>query len=97
MDSNNLKELIFNVETNVYNGTFSFINKKCGDLSNIAVEYFKKKFMYDDFGHPRVWKNLQEVQIEDIFKENRKNGENLIKNLSCIRLISCPIKECKIF
>lgn len=97
VDSSNLKELLFNVETTVYNGTFSFINKKCGDLSNIAVEYFKKKFMYDDFGHPRVWKNLQEIQIEDIFKEHRKEGENLIKNLSCIRLINCPIKECKHF
>lgn len=95
IDINILKEMFFELESNVFKSTSNFLNKKCGDPSNTAVDYFKKKFYYDADGHPRAWKNMQEEQIEDIFKTIRKEGENLIVNLSNIKLINCPIKECK--
>lgn len=88
---NCLKEL----EINIRKAVTRNIEKKTKELSNFALDHFKKIFHYDNNKLPRKWDRLQENEIDEIYSKSIKQTEILFVLFSQIKLINNPLKDSK--
>ena len=86
--------LIETLEEELYTLTLKGTEKKTKEIYSLAVDHFKSHFWYDE-GLPRKWPRIDEVEIDNLFKENKKNSEKLLSIFSEFKLIKKPLKTCK--
>lgn len=95
LDDNEANKIIENLEDELYNVTLKGTEKKTKEISSLAIEHFKSNFWYDE-GLPRKWPRIDEIEIDKLFKSNKKNSEKLLLIFSEFKLIKKPLKNCKI-
>ena len=62
------------IENEIFTSIKKDLYKKTREISNYAVESFRKNFWYDE-GIPRVWNKLGEGDVDKLF--NKLQNENL--------------------
>ncbi len=82
------------VEKDIHNSTKKDLIKKMKEISNYAVESFRKKFWYDE-GIPRVWNKIDESDIDKIYNQFNKENQYIFELFRKFKLISNPV-SCKI-
>ena len=90
-------QFLENLEEAISKYTFKNFGKTLKETSNFAIEYFKGQFLVDDNKLPRKWNRIPEEQIDEIYKNSKKNSEILFDILSKLKVIDMPIKNCKKF
>jgi hypothetical protein len=64
------------------------------EISNYAVESFRKKFWYDE-GIPRVWNKIDESDIDKFYNQFNKENQYIFELFRKFKLISNPL-ACKL-
>lgn len=92
LNEKEINDMIYKIEQNLFKLASKDFNRQIKELSNFAVDSFKKEFWFEG-GLPRRWDRLQEEEIETLFKENKKRAEKIFEIFTHFKLIPNPMKE----
>ena len=93
LNNEEANKIIENLEEELYSLTLKGTEKKTKEISSFAVDYFKNIFWYDE-GLPRKWTRVDEIEIDNLFKDSKKKAEKLLTIFSEFRLVKKPLKKC---
>lgn len=91
MDEREFVPYIKGIEGDIYVAMKKDFNKKIKEISNFAVESFKKGFWYED-GIPRVWNKMSETEIDRLFNKFSKENSFVFDLFKEFKLLRNPLK-----
>lgn len=94
MSSDEFKEIVMNIEDEVYTSAKKDFLKKVFDLHSIAYDNFRKSFWYNE-GVPRVWNKIEENEIINLKDKYLKENEFIFSIFNQFKILRNPLK-CKI-
>ena len=84
------------VEKDIHLSAKKDLYKKMKDISNYAVESFRKNFWYDE-GIPRVWNKIDESEIEKLYNKLNTENQYVFELFRKFKLLNNPLKCKQIF
>ena len=89
------KEIMCNIENEVYSSAKKDFLKKVMDLHLVAYDLFRKTFWYNE-GVPRVWNKIEVQEITNLKDTYMKENEFIFKIFNQFIVLRNPLK-CKFF
>ena len=71
MDHSEYVKFAESIENQVYESIKNSFSKKIQEISQIAVDYFKKKFWYEENGEAKIWSKFEDEVIDACYKKLR--------------------------
>ena len=94
MDDKEFVPFIQEVENEIYLSLKKDLYRKMKEISNFAVESFRKQFWYDE-GIPRNWNQIDEGEINTLYAKFLKENYFVFDLFKTFNLLRNPLK-CKI-
>ncbi len=79
------------IEDNIYNSLKKEFWKKLKEIPGYAVESFRRKFWYDE-SIPRTWNKIDEVQIDNLFQNVKKENSKIFDLFKEFKIIKNPLR-----
>jgi len=94
MDQNEFVKFCQQIENQVYESIKNTFSKKIQEISQIAIEYFKKKFWYEENGEAKIWSKYEDDVIDSSYKKLRADLLDVFDTFRFLKTFRNPIK-CK--
>lgn len=85
-----------NIENQVYESIKNTFAKKIQEISQIAVEYFKKRFWFEENGEAKIWSKYEDEEIDSSYKKLRNELMDVFETFKYLKTFKNPLK-CIIF
>jgi hypothetical protein len=93
MEENEYIPFVRDIENEVFSAIKKDLYKKSREISNYAVESFRKHFWYDE-GIPRVWNKIDESEIDSLFTKYKNENLFVFDIFKKFKLLMNPL-NCK--
>jgi len=94
MDQNEFVKFCQQIENQVYESIKNTFSKKIQEISQIAIEYFKKKFWYEENGEAKIWSKYEDDVIDSSYKKLRADLLDVFDTFRFLKTFRNPLK-CK--
>lgn len=91
INNEEFKDIIVNIENEVYTSAKKDFLKKVMDLHLVAYDTFRKNFWYNE-GVPRVWNKIEEQEITHLKDKFLKENEFIFSIFSQFKVLRNPLK-----
>ena len=91
MEDKEFVPFISEIENEIYHSSKKDLYKKMKEISNYAVESFRKYFWYEE-GIPRVWNKIDEHEIDKLFNQFKNENQYIFELLRSFKLLTNPLK-----
>ncbi len=91
MEDKEFIPFISEIENENYHSSKKDLYKKMKEISNYAVESFRKYFWYEE-GIPRVWNKIDESEIDKLFNQFKNDNLYIFELLRSFKLLTNPLK-----
>ena len=82
------------IEEQVYESIKNSFFKKIQEISQIAVEYFKKRFWFEESGEAKIWSKFEDDAIDACYKQLRSEVIEVFETFRYLKTFKNPLK-CK--
>ena len=91
MNNDEFKDIIVNIENEVFSSAKKDFLKKVMDLHLVAYDTFKKSFWYNE-GVPRVWNKMEEQEITNLRVTYSKENEFIFGIFTYFKVLKNPLQ-----
>lgn len=92
MDDNEFIKYAEKIEAQVYESVKNTFFKKIQEISEIAVNYFKKKFWYEESGETKIWAKYEDDVIDSSYKNLRAEMMDIFETFRHLKTFKNPLK-----
>lgn len=92
MDDKEFVKFCEYIEIQVYESIKNTFSKKIQEISQIAVEYFKKKFWFEENGEAKIWSKYEDDVIDSSYKKLRIELMEVFETFRYLKTFKNPLK-----
>jgi len=94
MDHNEFVIYCRYIENQVYESIKNTFFKKIQEISQIAVDYFKRRFWFEENGEAKIWSKYEDDEIDSSYKKLRSELIDFFETFKYLKTFNNPLK-CK--
>ncbi len=92
MDHNEFVGYCGLIENQVYESIKNTFFKKIQEISQIAVDFFKRRFWYEESGEAKIWSKYEDDVIDSIYKKLRSESIDVFETFRNLKTFKNPLK-----
>lgn len=82
------------IENQVYESIKNTFSKKIQEISQIAVDFFKRRFWFEENGEAKIWSKYEDDVIDSNYKKLRSELLEVFETFKYLKTFKNPLK-CK--
>jgi hypothetical protein len=95
MDHNEFVGYCQYIENQVYESIKNTFSKKIQEISQIAVDFFKRRFWFEENGEAKIWSKYEDDVIDSNYKKLRSELLEVFETFKYLKTFKNPL-NCKL-